>query len=424
MNNQEEFKETELGLLPNEWDIKKIEDIVEIFDKKRVPLNSDVRAKRQGIYPYCGANGIIDYIDDYIFDGEFVLLAEDGGYWGVGENSSYLMNRKFWVNNHAHIIKAIPQVANNYFLSYVLNYIDMNPLIGGDARGKLTQMLMRTIKIPFPSLSEQERIAFVLSTVQYAKERTQNLINSLRELKKSTMKHLFTYGAVGFNNISNVELKETEIGMIIPKNWDEEKLVSYIEFSKKPRELKFSGSEDVVFIPMEKISDNDKPVNFEIKKYKDIASWTFVAKNDLILSKITPCFENGKQAILKNIPSEYAFATTEVIPFHPKDNEINLSYIYYLLKYSKIRNYLISKMQGTTGRKRLSKEALENLIIPKPNFSEQQQISNTLSSIDEKIEVEERRVSALEQLFKSLLHNLMRGKIRVKDLKLPEVKNG
>ena len=124
------------------WETKRLGDVTENYDRLRKPVNSLERAKMRGEYPYCGANGVVDHVNSYIFDGEYVLLAEDGGYWGGGENSAYLMNGKFWVNNHAHILKAKEQYTDNHYLWFILNFLDISPLIGGDARGKLTQALM------------------------------------------------------------------------------------------------------------------------------------------------------------------------------------------------------------------------------------------------------------------------------------------
>ena len=83
---------------PEHWEVIPLENAVNIFDKQRIPLNEAHRQQMQGEYPYCGANGVVDYVNDYLFDGEHVLLAEDGGYWGSFENSAYLMNGKFVVH--------------------------------------------------------------------------------------------------------------------------------------------------------------------------------------------------------------------------------------------------------------------------------------------------------------------------------------
>ena len=105
-------KQTYIKNTPTDWRSTKLEHIVKILDNKRIPLSEIERGKRKGVYPYCGANGIIDYIDDYIFDGEFILLAEDGGDYGKFANTAYLMKGKFWVNNHAHILSVIEEEAD------------------------------------------------------------------------------------------------------------------------------------------------------------------------------------------------------------------------------------------------------------------------------------------------------------------------
>ena len=94
---------------PKGWEVKEFKDVVDILDSKRIPVNAEEREKRKlkakQLYPYYGANGQVDWIDDYIFDGNYLLIAEDGGFWGAFEKTSYRVSGKFWVNNHAHIVK-------------------------------------------------------------------------------------------------------------------------------------------------------------------------------------------------------------------------------------------------------------------------------------------------------------------------------
>ncbi len=172
------YLDPEFSPLPKGWTAKELKDIVEIHNTKRQPLNSHEREGCKGVYPYCGANGIVDYIDDYRFDGEYVLIAEDGGYWGKQQPSSYIMHSKFWVNNHAHVVCAIPTETTNTFFSNVLNYLNIDPFIGGDARGKLTKSTLTQIAIPLPPLAEQKKIAHILSTVQRAIEAQERIIQT------------------------------------------------------------------------------------------------------------------------------------------------------------------------------------------------------------------------------------------------------
>jgi hypothetical protein len=159
------LQESEIGPLPAHWRVVRLGEVVEIHDKLRIPLSDKQRQSRKGIYPYCGANGVLDYIDDYLFEGEFVLLAEDGGYWGKFESSAYLMKGRFWVNNHAHILRAIEKYAINIFLLYMLNFMDISVFISGTTRGKLTQGVLKYLPIPLPPLDEQREIARMLQAV-------------------------------------------------------------------------------------------------------------------------------------------------------------------------------------------------------------------------------------------------------------------
>ncbi|MEM3449886.1 MAG: restriction endonuclease subunit S, partial [Nitrososphaerota archaeon] len=127
-----------------------------------------------------------------IFDGEFVLLAEDGGAYGKFENTAYIMSGKFWVNNHAHILQAIKGKSSNQFILYALNFLDLNPYVVGTTRKKLNQEQMRAIKIPLPSLPEQQKIAEILLTVDKKLELERNEKARLERIKQGLMDLLLT----------------------------------------------------------------------------------------------------------------------------------------------------------------------------------------------------------------------------------------
>ena len=186
------FKDTEIGRIPKEWVVVKVGEVAEIHDSKRIPLSKMERSKRKGSYPYCGANGIIDYINDYIFDGEFVLLAEDGGDYNKFGNSTYIMKGKFWVNNHAHILKAMENEITNLFLYYVFNFLNLNFYIVGSTRKKLNQDRMKKILIPCPPLTEQKKIAEILSTVDERIKLLKEKKEELGRVKKGLMNDLLT----------------------------------------------------------------------------------------------------------------------------------------------------------------------------------------------------------------------------------------
>ena len=147
-----------------EWKEYKLGDVVNILDYKRVPLSSKERSTRKGIFPYYGAQGIIDYIDDYIFDGTYLLIAEDGeNLKSQKQNIAQLATGKYWVNNHAHIVES-NGLCDIRYLCYLLNTMDISGYITGSAQPKLNQSNMSSIGLVLPSITIQKRIADFLSS--------------------------------------------------------------------------------------------------------------------------------------------------------------------------------------------------------------------------------------------------------------------
>ena len=146
-----------------EWKEYKLGDVVNVLDYKRVPLSSKERSLHQGIYPYYGAQGIIDYVDDYIFDGTYLLIAEDGeNLKSKIQNIAQLATGKYWVNNHAHIAESNGK-SDIRFICYLLNIMDVSGYITGSAQPKLNQANLLSISIKLPSLQIQKSIANFLS---------------------------------------------------------------------------------------------------------------------------------------------------------------------------------------------------------------------------------------------------------------------
>ncbi|WP_240550315.1 restriction endonuclease subunit S [Candidatus Roseilinea sp. NK_OTU-006] len=149
-----------------------------------------------------------------------------------------------------------------------------------------------------------------------------------------------------------------------------------------------------------------------MKPIEKIRSGVFVTEGDLLLAKITPCLENGKQGIVKDIPGGWGYASTEVFPIRPK-GEILTEYLALYLLQAEVRQNLASKMEGTTGRQRLPKAVVVSLPIPLPPLSEQHEIARILQTVDRRIEAEEAYARAAQELFRSLLHELMTAKRRL-----------
>lgn len=161
-----------------EWTLLTINKCCSILDNKRRPLNNQERQVRQGEYPYYGANGLVDFIDDYIFDEQLILMAEDGGYFDEYKTRpiAYKISGRTWVNNHAHVLR--PKDGYDFdYLFYTLEHMDIQKYLNGGTRAKLNKSELERIEINFPPLEEQRKIATILCSYD-------QMIKTLREQKK------------------------------------------------------------------------------------------------------------------------------------------------------------------------------------------------------------------------------------------------
>jgi len=151
--------------LPGGWVWTRLADCVDILDSQRVPVNATEREARiQGkqsseLYPYYGATGQVGWIDDYLFDEQLVLLGEDGApFLDAKQPKAYIIDGKSWVNNHAHVLRALRSLTSSRFLTHWLNTCDYREYVTGTTRLKLNQARMRVMPVPLPPLPEQRRI--------------------------------------------------------------------------------------------------------------------------------------------------------------------------------------------------------------------------------------------------------------------------
>ena len=173
------------------WEEKKLGKCVEILDSQRKPIESKERANRKGEYPYYGASGIIDYIDDYLFEGESILLGEDGANI-INRNSrlAFIATGKYWVNNHAHIMKANADNLN-YFICEYLESLDYSKICAGSAQPKLTQDVIRNLTIKAPCKAEQQKIADCLSSLDSLIQTQQKVVTAWQQRKKALLQQMF-----------------------------------------------------------------------------------------------------------------------------------------------------------------------------------------------------------------------------------------
>jgi type I restriction enzyme S subunit len=188
------YKQTEVGVIPDEWGTSALLAVADCLDNLRVPLNDAQRQRMQGDIPYCGANGVLDYVNDFVVDDDIILMAEDGGYFDeyASRPIAYRMQGKCWVNNHAHILKA-KRGHDQGFLFYSLVHKNILPFLASGTRAKLNKSEMEKIVVPAPpSETEQRAIAAALSDVDALLGGLDRLIAKKRDLKQAAMQQLLT----------------------------------------------------------------------------------------------------------------------------------------------------------------------------------------------------------------------------------------
>jgi type I restriction enzyme S subunit len=386
------------------WCTVKLGEIVTVFDKQRIPLNEMQRQTMQGPYPYCGANGILDHINDYLFDGEYVLLAEDGGNWGAFETSAYLMRRKFWVNNHAHILKAMEGSANNSFLVYHLNYLDIKPFIGGTTRGKLNQGVMQKIPILLPPLSEQHAIAKVLRTVQESIQTRRQELELERERKAALMEYLFTHGT------RNEPLKQTEIGEM-PQSWSPIPLKEVVIQTQYGLSLRGESMGPYPILRMNNLEDGS--ISTDNLQYVSLSPESFqkfkLQAGDVLFNRTNSYDLVGKTALF-DLYGDFVFASYLIRVVTDAKQLISGFLNFYLnCEYTQQR----LKMLATRGvsQANISANKLVGFVIPLLSLEEQGKIMEVLRACDIKIAALEQEASLLEELFRALLEELMTGRL-------------
>ena len=218
--------------------------------------------------------------------------------------------------------------------------------------------------------------------------------------------------------MNNSNFKQTEVGQV-PEKWKVVRLgdepIAEIRGNKT-----INGFERVAFIPMELIPDSGVFVKYEIRPMEEVKSFVYCERGDLLLAKITPSLENGKQGIVPDdIPNGFALATTEVFPISCKN--INRLFLFYELKFPKFRNKIIYSMIGTTGRQRASKESVEKLLIPLPPLPEQEKVAEILSTVDQAIEKVDEAIKKTQRLKNGLMQELLTKGIGHKEFKETEI---
>ena len=380
-----------------EWKEYKLGEICEILDSKRIPLSSMQRQNRQGNYPYYGAQGVIDYVDDYLFDGTYLLVAEDGNnVLTQKEDIAIIAKGKFWVNNHAHIL-GYNGKCDLYLLGYILNSMDISSYVTGTAQPKLNQQNLSNIPIILPSKDKQDKIVSILKSLDDKIENNRKINENLEQQAQALFKSWF----VDFEPFRDQPFVESELGMI-PEGWRVGTLSEIAEYSKLRISIKEIDTH--TYVSTENMLANKQGIT-EASGLPDVENVTKYEIGDVLISNIRPYFKKLHYC------NHIGGCSGDVMCFHPLSKEYR-GYLYCSLYDDVFFDYVMSGAKGTK-MPRGDKRQIMNYRIIIPSNSIINQFNNFVLLLLSQIDNNRKQSLHLSQLRDTLLPKLMSGEITI-----------
>ena len=389
------FQMTELGPLPKEWRVVRLGEVAAVDWGNTALTKSLYKPSGYIAFSATGPDGFLDFYEQ---SGEAVIVSAIGARCG----KCFYASGQWTAIKNTIVIRG--EQIDNLFLYYYLDDEHKWPK-SGSGQPFISIGKAKEVPIPLPPLPEQRSIAHVLRTVQRAKEATEGVIATLKELKKSLMQHLFTYGPVPVTERERVPLQETEIGPL-PAHWRVVRLGEVATLFTRGIDPANAGAKR--YIGLEHI----EPGNIRLQhwgKADDVRSLkTAFQQGDVLYGKLRPYLDKAVLAEWDGICS------TDILVIKTQSSLLP-EFLAYLVHTSQFIDYAISTTTGVN-HPRTSWKALQKFSIPLPPLEEQREIARMLQAVDAKIAAEQARRAALEELFKSLLHELMSGRLRLPNI--------
>ena len=347
-----------------EWEKKRLEECVEFLDGLRKPIKSEDRKSEQGLYPYYGASGIIDYIDGYLFDGEYILLSEDGANI-IDRNYrvAFIAKGKIWVNNHAHVLQPYDGFDIN-FLSETLERLNYAVYNTGTTMPKLNQEVCRNINLKIPTTKEQNKIGNLLSLLNERIATQNKIIEDLKKLKSAIIDYAINSLDSGFVKFGSLYEMAGEGGTPTTSN------ASFYDNGK---------------IPFIKIDDLKKKYLTENKDF--ITELGLQKSSAWLVPSRSILFSNG--ATIGEITiTTYPVCTKQgILGIVPKQN-IDVEFLYYFMSSSYFKK-AVSRIVTEGTMKTAYLKDINNILCPIPTKEKQQEIAKMPSALNSKIDFEQ-----------------------------------
>ena len=391
------------------WEIKVIADLAKNLDSQRIPITKNKR--ESGSIPYYGASGIVDYVADYIFDEDLLLISEDGANLLARTYPiAFSVTGKTWVNNHAHVLRFNSPIKQKY-IEYYLNSIKLDDYVSGMAQPKLNQKMLSSITIPIPPLPEQQQIVAILdkafAAIDKAKANIERNLQNAKELFQSELNQIFSQKGEGW-----VEEKIEELTVIVTKG-----------SSPKWQGINYVDKPGILFVTSENVGEGE--MLMRKRKYveerfneKDKKS---ILKNGDVLTNIVGA-SIGRTAIY-NL-EEVANINQAVCLIRCKSNELYNQYLMYILN-SPFFKEILHDNEVDNARANLSLTFFKNLVIPLPTVEKQKQVVKRIAELhrisNTLIENIEKKLANLDELKKSILQKAFAGELTDSEYKITDI---
>jgi type I restriction enzyme S subunit len=408
-----------LGEIPAHWGVKKLGWLTECLDGRRIPLNAEERGRRQGEYPYWGANSIVDHVDAWLFDEDLVLLGEDGApFFDRDAQVAFHVSGKIWVNNHAHVLRPKKTMDAGY-LAHALNCVDYRAFIEGTTRDKLTQGDLRSIPVQCPDVAEQRSVAAFLdretSKINSLVEKKEALIALLKEKRSALIAR-----AVAKGLDLNAPLMDSGIDWLgeIPAHWEVWRLKHVsggLTVGVVVNPSHFVSTTGVPFLRGVDVAEGRvllDHVQYMSEDANELHNKSMLRAGDLISVRV------GEPGITAVVPPDLDGCNCASLLITRGSKRMNSEFVCYLMN-SAVGKAQFKTLQDGAAQEQINVSDAVNFLVPLPPLDEQVRIVRGLAletfKHDALIAKIREAIERLKELRTALISAAVTGKIDVRE---------
>ncbi|MEN3760333.1 restriction endonuclease subunit S [Aeromonas veronii] len=384
--------------LPDGWAWLNFDSLVENLDGKRIPIKTSERSKDKAIYPYYGATGIIDYVDDYIYEGEKLLISEDGANLVARKYPiAFLADGKYWVNNHAHVVDAYKDKISNKYLSYFFAVLDLSAFITGSAQPKLSQKKLNSIKIAVAPIAEQKRIVekldALLTRIDTAIEHLQESVTLADVLSKNGLSEIFERLKNSYEVVPLSSVVKINSGIALPKLFKNG----------------FSDG-DIPFFKVAQMNNHhetmvEPEITFNETVAKEHKIKLFPKGSTLIPKRGGAILTNKKRMLLED-----ASYDSNIMGLKSDESKISDDYLFAFMRTIDLANFV-----DASTIPQINNKHIDQMQIPLASIEEQADVVSRVNLLVKKVETMnseiQRQLDDLQALKSSILDSAFKGEL-------------